>query len=219
MSKKQFVPILTTTQTGLTSTNGTTMTLASAAGFPPAPFVAIVEPGSVNAETLLVGTLAGTAASNITRGYDGTTATTHGSGTIVTPDPVGVDTNQSILPAGRATIAGSVSATVAGGTQTIATANVNIPVCVGLVKATWLIEVPTTENTTFYQCTIGGVAATGSNKRATTGSVATTANQVSTFFVYLIAPPTGTAVAVTLTCSSVQTAGVIGATGLVELFP
>lgn len=218
MSKKQFVAVVNTTQTGLTSTNGNTMTLASATGFPPAPFLAVVEPGG-NAETVLVGTLVGTAASNITRGYDGSLPATHPSGCVVTPDPVGVDTNQSILPAGRVAITGSISATVAGGTQTIATANVYIPVCVGLVKVLWSIEVATTENTTFYQCTIGGVAATNSNKRATTGSVASTANQVSPYFVYLMAPPTGTAVPVVLTCSSVQTAGVIAANGIVELAP
>lgn len=218
MPKRSYTAITRTTQTGLTSTNGTTMTLASATGFPAAPFAAVVDPGTDLAEWIRVDAIAGTAVSSITRGWDGTTAVTHASGCVVTPDTSAAEGNCGALIAKWAALSGSVSATVAGGTQTIATATVNIPAGTGLAVVTWLIEVPTTENTTFYQCTIGGVATIGTNKRATTGTVATTANQVSTYFVYLTAPPTGSVV-VLLTCSSVQTAGVIGATGIVEFLP
>lgn len=79
-----------TTQTGLSGTAGTTATLASATGWPATAtgpptvaFKAVLEPGTANAELIIVGTRSGTSLSNITRGAGGTTAVTHPSGCVI----------------------------------------------------------------------------------------------------------------------------------------
>lgn len=80
-----------TTETGLSSTGGTTLTLAAATSWPAANATAVIEPGTSNAEEIYYTTLnTGTGAmSGITRGYNGTTARTHASGSAIVHELVG----------------------------------------------------------------------------------------------------------------------------------
>jgi hypothetical protein len=87
-----------TTQTGLSGTAGTTATLGSATGWPATAagpptvaFKAVLEPGTANAEVIIVGTRSGTALSAITRGAGGTTAITHASGCVIAHEADAVD--------------------------------------------------------------------------------------------------------------------------------
>lgn len=70
--------------TGLASSvtaDDTSLTLASGTGYPTSNFVIKVDAGTAAEEKILVGSRSGTACSSLTRGYDGTTATSHSSGT------------------------------------------------------------------------------------------------------------------------------------------
>jgi hypothetical protein len=62
------------------------LALVSATGWPSAPFVAKLDAGTAAEEKILVGARSGTACSSLTRGYDGTTATSHSSGATVEHD-------------------------------------------------------------------------------------------------------------------------------------
>lgn len=84
-----------TTETGLATNIGPTLTLTSATGWPTAPFTAVVEPGTANAEVILVGARTTTACSAITRGYDGTTAVTHPSGSVIAAEVCAIDFSEA----------------------------------------------------------------------------------------------------------------------------
>jgi hypothetical protein len=87
-----------TTETGLATGVGTTLTLASATGWPTTangPFTAVVEPGTANAEIILVGARTTTALSSITRGYGGTTAVTHASGSVIAHEVDATDMDEA----------------------------------------------------------------------------------------------------------------------------
>lgn len=90
-----------TTQTGLSGTGGTTATLGSATGWPATAtgpptiaFKAVLEPGTANAEVIIVGARSGTSLSSITRGAGGTTAITHASGCVITHEIDAVDATE-----------------------------------------------------------------------------------------------------------------------------
>jgi hypothetical protein len=87
-----------TTETGLATGAGTSLTLASATGWPAAPFTAVVEPGTANAEVILVGARTTTACTAITRGYDGTAAVTHASGSVIAHEAVAQDLREANQP-------------------------------------------------------------------------------------------------------------------------
>lgn len=64
---------------GPLSPTDTTITLASFAGYPPAPFAAAIERSTASEEVVLVTAVAGTTVTVI-RGYDGTVAVSHPAG-------------------------------------------------------------------------------------------------------------------------------------------
>jgi hypothetical protein len=66
--------------TGINNT-ATSLTLNSGTGYPTANFVIKLDAGTAAEEKVLVGTRSGTTCSSLTRGYDGTSATSHSSGT------------------------------------------------------------------------------------------------------------------------------------------
>ena len=71
-----------TTITSQMNSGASSISITSATGWPApgSPFVALLDRGTVTEEKILVAARAGTALSSITRGYDGTTDTTHASG-------------------------------------------------------------------------------------------------------------------------------------------
>ena len=73
---------ITTTLTGGVTAVATVLPVAATTGFPAAPFILALEPGTANQEVVLV---TGVAALNltVTRGYDSTTGVSHNAGAVV----------------------------------------------------------------------------------------------------------------------------------------
>lgn len=78
-----------TTETTLSGTAGTTLTLGVATGWPAAPFRAVLEPGTPNQEVITVGARTTTACSAIVRNADGNGAFTHASGSVIAHEVTG----------------------------------------------------------------------------------------------------------------------------------
>lgn len=55
----------------------TSLTVADATGWPAAPFILVIDPGTANEELVLVGAKAGAVFSSLTRGFGGTSAVAH----------------------------------------------------------------------------------------------------------------------------------------------
>lgn len=82
---------LDTTLSGSLTALATTLVVASATGWPSAPFAAVLDPGDpVNEEIVLVTAVAGTTWT-VTRGYDGTVAAVHASGAAVRHAAIAAD--------------------------------------------------------------------------------------------------------------------------------
>jgi hypothetical protein len=107
-----------TTETGLTTGAGTSLTLASATGWPAAPFTAVVEPGTANAEVILVGARTTTACSSITRGYDGTSAVTHASGSVITAETAAIDLLEANTHVNATGVVHGLTGSIVGTTDT-----------------------------------------------------------------------------------------------------
>ena len=84
------VAVTTTLSSGINS-SVTTFNVAASTGWPAAPFIAVLDPNTVNEEIILVGTAAGTSWSSITRGYDSSAAVSHNAGSSVQHMVVGID--------------------------------------------------------------------------------------------------------------------------------
>jgi hypothetical protein len=67
---------------GINNTD-TSLTVDDATGWPAAPFVLVLEPGTSNEELVWVGSKAGSVYSSCTRGYGGSTPVSHSSGAII----------------------------------------------------------------------------------------------------------------------------------------
>ena len=75
-----------TTLASSITAGATSLTLASGTGYPTSNFVIKLDAGTASEEKILVGSRSGTACSTLTRGYDGTTASSHSSGAAVEHD-------------------------------------------------------------------------------------------------------------------------------------
>jgi hypothetical protein len=84
------VAVTTTLSSGINS-SVTAFNVAASTGWPAAPFIAVLDPNTVNEEIILVGAAAGTSWSSITRGYDSSAAVSHNAGGAVQHMVVGVD--------------------------------------------------------------------------------------------------------------------------------
>lgn len=82
--KKNYsnIAVNTTLASGIDASQ-TSFVVAEATGWPAAPFVAVIEPGTASEEVVLIGGKSGTTFSSVTRGYNGTTPSTHGSLSVV----------------------------------------------------------------------------------------------------------------------------------------
>lgn len=74
--------VATTLASGINNSDAS-LSVAAATGYPSAPFFIVVDAGESTEEKILVGAKSGTTFSSLTRGVDGTTAQTHGSGASV----------------------------------------------------------------------------------------------------------------------------------------
>lgn len=124
-----------TTETGLTTGAGTTLTLGSATGWPAAPFTAVVEPGNGNAEVILVGARSGTSCSSITRGYDGTAPVTHASGSTIAHEITAVDPAEANAHVNASAAVHGLAGTVIGTTDTQTLTNKTLAMASNTVTA------------------------------------------------------------------------------------
>lgn len=78
MARRQYsnIAVDTTLVSGIND-SVTSFVVADATGWPSAPFVAVLEPGTSDEELVLVGGKSGTTFSSITRGYGGSSAVAH----------------------------------------------------------------------------------------------------------------------------------------------
>jgi len=79
-----------TTLVGGITASGTSVVVAATTGFPAAPFILALEPGTANQELILVTGVAGTTLT-VTRGYDSTTGVSHNSGAVVEHTHAAID--------------------------------------------------------------------------------------------------------------------------------
>jgi len=84
------VAVATTLSAGINS-SVTAFNIAANTGWPAAPFIAVLDPNTVNEEIVLVSAAAGTSWSSVTRGYDSSAAVSHNAGGTVQHMVVGVD--------------------------------------------------------------------------------------------------------------------------------
>src|SRR4051812_20536906 len=82
-----------TLATGITAAT-TTLSLTSFAGYPTAPFTAVLDRGTSDEEVVLV-TSAAAGSAVVTRGYDGTTAKSHAVGATFTHAVVAKDFDEA----------------------------------------------------------------------------------------------------------------------------
>src|SRR3990172_10286748 len=80
----------TTLASNITS-GATSLTVASATGYPTVPFVIVIEPDTANEEFILVGAKSGTSFTSLTRGFDGSSAVAHNSPAVIKHVAVALD--------------------------------------------------------------------------------------------------------------------------------
>jgi hypothetical protein len=84
-----------TTLSGAINSSATSVTVNNAGSFPAStPFTAVIEHGTANAEVVLV-TVVASNTLTITRGYDSTTAVSHGTGAAIRSEVVALDLNEA----------------------------------------------------------------------------------------------------------------------------
>jgi hypothetical protein len=88
--KYSNIAVSTTLSAGINNV-ATSFNVASATGWPAAPFTAVLDPGTASEEIILVATKAGTTFSNVTRGYDGSSGKSHSAGAEVKHCAVATD--------------------------------------------------------------------------------------------------------------------------------
>lgn len=84
MARRNYsnVAVETTLVSGIDS-DDTSLSVAVATGWPAAPFLLVIDPGTVNEELILVENKSGTTFSSLTRGFGGTVATSHSGSAVI----------------------------------------------------------------------------------------------------------------------------------------
>ena len=84
-----------TTITSNITSSSTSLTLTSTSGWPTGVFSLVIDPGLAGEEKMLATSRIGSTVTITTRGYDGTTATSHLAGAIIYPSPTAVDFDEA----------------------------------------------------------------------------------------------------------------------------
>ena len=84
-----------TTITSNITSSSTSLTLTSTSGWPTGIFSLVIDPGLAGEEKMLATSRSGSTVTITTRGYDGTTATSHLAGAIIYPSPTAVDFDEA----------------------------------------------------------------------------------------------------------------------------
>ena len=84
-----------TTITSNITNSSTSLTLTSTSGWPTGVFSLVIDPGLAGEEKMLATSRSGSTVTITTRGYDGTTATSHLAGAIIYPSPTAIDFDEA----------------------------------------------------------------------------------------------------------------------------
>ena len=84
-----------TTITSNITSSSTSLTLTSTSGWPTGIFSLVIDPGLAGEEKMLATSRSGSTVTITTRGYDGTTATSHLAGAIIYPSPTAIDFDEA----------------------------------------------------------------------------------------------------------------------------
>ena len=84
-----------TTITSNITNSSTSLTLTSTTGWPTGTFSLVIDPGLAGEEKMLATSRSGSTVTITTRGYDGTTATSHLAGAIIYPSPTAIDFDEA----------------------------------------------------------------------------------------------------------------------------
>jgi len=84
-----------TTITSNITSSSTSLTLTATTGWPTGVFSLVIDPGLAGEEKMLATSRSGSTVTITTRGYDGTTATSHLAGAIIYPSPTAIDFDEA----------------------------------------------------------------------------------------------------------------------------
>ena len=84
-----------TTITSNITNSSTSLTLTATTGWPTGVFSLVIDPGLAGEEKMLATSRSGSTVTITTRGYDGTTATSHLAGAIIYPSPTAIDFDEA----------------------------------------------------------------------------------------------------------------------------
>lgn len=96
MARREYKGAATpTTITGSITNVATSLVLADATNWPTGSFSFVIDPGLAGEEKILATSRVGTTVNITTRGYDNTTASSHGVGAIIYPVPTAIDFDEA----------------------------------------------------------------------------------------------------------------------------
>lgn len=118
MSSRNYSNTAVVTTIGALTNSATSGTLAANTGWPAAPCTAVIEPGTGNAEVVLITARSGNTISAMTRGYDGTTAVAHAANSVIAHEVAGIDFSESNAHIQASAAVHGLTGTVVGTTDT-----------------------------------------------------------------------------------------------------
>lgn len=163
MARREYKGAATpTTITGSITNVATSLVLADATNWPTGSFSFVIDPGLAGEEKVLATSRVGTTVNITTRGYDNTTASSHGVGAIIYPVPTAIDFDEANAHTTASTgvhgIAGAVVGTT--DTQTLSAKTLTSPTITSATASNGTYTAPTLKSPREIT-TVSATAATG----------------------------------------------------------
>jgi hypothetical protein len=198
---------VTTTLAAAVNASVTSMSVNASTGWPAAPFIAVLDPNTVNEEIILVGSAVGTSWSSVTRGFDSSPMVAHSSGASVQHMVVGIDFREAQNHAASTTanvhnltVGSSVVGTT--DTQTLTNKTLTLPIMSTITGPSGTITLPSATDTLVGKATTD----TLTNKTLVTPTVTTPTSTNGTWTGGTVNPTTLQVSSVTVpTISSIDT--------------